>query len=323
MDLLSGLLDGPRAAEPFLLRVVMAPPWAMHIQDNAPLSLMAVTSGAAWIVPDGGEPAELAAGDVALVRGTSHYLVADSPSTPPQVIIHPGQVCTTPGGFDLADQMGLGLRTWGNIGTAGRAPSAPASDVPQSEACQMLVGVYERQPEVGARFISALPQLAVVKAAEHQSALVELLSRELTTDGPGQQIIINRLLDLLVITMARIVFERSEEATPGWYAAHDDPVVGPALAAIHEDPAHPWTVEKLAATGGTSRAAFAHRFKELVGESPIAFLTEWRVSIAADLLRSGDASVGAVATEVGYSTPYAFSSAFKRIKGVSPSRYRA
>ncbi len=318
MDLLSGLLDGPRAAEPFLLRVMMTPPWAMHIQDNAPLTLMAITSGTAWIVPDDGEPVELRAGDVALIRGTSHYLVADSPSTPPQVIIHPGQVCTTPGGFDLAEQMGMGLRTWGNVGAADRAPGSP-----ESEVCQMLVGVYERQPEVGARFIAALPQLAVVTAVEHQSALVELLSRELTTDGPGQQIILNRLLDLLVITMARIVFEHSEETTPGWYAAHDDPVVGPALAAIHEDPAHPWTVEKLAATGGTSRAAFAHRFKELVGESPIAFLTEWRVSIAADLLRSGDASVGAVATEVGYSTPYAFSSAFKRVKGVSPSRYRA
>jgi len=313
MDPLSGMLDGPRAAEPFLLRILLDPPWSMRIQDNAPLTLLAVTDGSAWVIADDGEATLVSAGDVALVRGTTHYLIADDPTTEPQVIVHPGQVCTSPGGYDLAEEMGIGLRTWGNTG----------GELKGSEhTCRMLVGVYETQPEVGARFVSSLPQLSVVAADEHQSPLVSILGQELTNDGPGQQVILNRLLDLLVISMARIVFARDEHLTPGWFRAQADPVIGPAVAAISEDPRHPWTVGELAARGGVSRAAFAHRFKHLVGESPIAFLTDWRVSVAADLLRSSDSTVAAVASQVGYSTPYAFSSAFKRVKGVSPTQYR-
>jgi len=288
----------------------------MRIQDEAPLSLMAVTDGAAWIAPDDGEPVRLEAGDVALVRGITPYLVADDPSTAPQVIIHPGQICTTPGGYDLAEEMGRRLRTWGNVDEMTEAGNPP------NDICRMLVGVYETQPEVGARFVSALPQLTVISADEHRSPLITILAGELTTEGPGQQVILNRLLDLLVISMARVVFERGDQSTPGWFRAQADPVVGPALTAISHDPRHPWTVGELATRSGMSRAAFAHRFKQLVGESPIAFLTDWRVSIAADLLRSTDSTVSQVADQVGYSTPYAFSSAFKRLRGVSPTNYR-
>ena len=94
------------------------------------------------------------------------------------------------------------------------------------------------------------------------------------------------------------------------------------LTAVYEDPSQPWTVASMAAHGGVSRAAFAHRFKELVGESPIAFLTDWRISLAADGLRSTDDTVAVIAAQVGYGTPYTFSTAFKRIKGISPSEYR-
>ena len=103
----------------------------MHIQDNAPLTLMAVTDGVAWIVPDGGEPVPLTAGDVALVRGTDHYRLADHPDTEPQVIIHPGQICTTLDGHDLAEEMGLGVRTWGNTAYGSKTAS------------HLLIGVYE------------------------------------------------------------------------------------------------------------------------------------------------------------------------------------
>lgn len=98
--------------------------------------------------------------------------------------------------------------------------------------------------------------------------------------------------------------------------------MGPALTAIHSDPARPWTVEKLAAVGGASRAAFARRFAEVVGQPPMTYLTEWRLDVAADLLRDGDATVASVARQVGYANPFALSVAFKRVRGVTPRQHR-
>jgi len=94
------------------------------------------------------------------------------------------------------------------------------------------------------------------------------------------------------------------------------------LKLIYNNPAHPWTVANLAAAVGCSRAVFARRFADQVGEPPIAFLTGWRLALAADLLRSSQATIGAVARQVGYSTPFALSSAFKRAYGVSPNTHR-
>jgi AraC-like DNA-binding protein len=111
-------------------------------------------------------------------------------------------------------------------------------------------------------------------------------------------------------------------SAPGWYRANSDPVVGPALRMLQNNPAHPWTVASLAAEAGASRAALARRFTDLVGEPPMAYLTEWRLTLAADLLLEPGATVGAVASQVGYGSPYALSTAFKRARGISPKQHR-
>jgi AraC-like DNA-binding protein len=94
------------------------------------------------------------------------------------------------------------------------------------------------------------------------------------------------------------------------------------LRLLHEDPARRWTVAELAAAAGVSRATFAARFSALVGEPPLGYLTTWRMTLAADLLRDAEATVAAVAREVGYTDAFAFSAAFKRVRGVSPSVWR-
>src|SRR5215203_4269843 len=109
MDAFAGLLDGPRAREAFLLRSIMDPPWSIRIHDEAPLTIVAMVHGDAWIVPEGGERSRLTAGDVAIIRGPDHYTVADDPATVPQVVIHPGQICMTPDGQHLAEAMHLGV----------------------------------------------------------------------------------------------------------------------------------------------------------------------------------------------------------------------
>jgi AraC-like DNA-binding protein len=117
-------------------------------------------------------------------------------------------------------------------------------------------------------------------------------------------------------------FDRDGQAPTWWHAEHD-PVVGPALRLIYNNPEHPWTVANLAAAVGCSRAVFARRFAEQVGEPPIAFLTGWRLALAADLLRASKATIASVAHQVGYGTPFALSGAFKRAYGVSPNVHRA
>ena len=133
---------------------------------------------------------------------------------------------------------------------------------------------------------------------------------------------LDRLLDLLLIAVLRAWFARPEAQAPGWYRAHGDPVVGPALRLLHNSPAEPWTVAGLAKEIGVSRAALARRFNELVGEPPMAYLTSWRITVAADLLREPGATVGSVAPQVGYGSSFALSTAFKRVRGVSPQEHR-
>ena len=141
-------------------------------------------------------------------------------------------------------------------------------------------------------------------------------------DDPGQSAVLDRLLDLLLITFLREWLARPEAEAPAWYRAQGDPIVGEALRMMYDRPDHSWTVASLAAEAGASRAALARRFHDLVGEPPMTFLTGWRVALAADLLREPDATVGSVAKRVGYGSPFALSTAFKRLRGVSPKEHR-
>lgn len=307
MDVLAGVLRGLRARDAFLLRTVMDPPWSILVRDAAPLSVTTVVRGEAWVVPDAGEPVPLGPGDVAVLRGPDPYTVADRPQTPPQVVIHPGQRCTTLGGQDLADVLTLGLRTWGT------RPDA---------ATALLTGTYAGSGAVGAGLLAALPPLLVLAAADGDLPVTALLAAELHRERPGQEVVLDRLLDLLVIAVLRDWFARPEARPPGWYRAAGDPVVGVAVRLVQGDPAHPWSVAGLAGAAGVSRAAFARRFTELVGEPPMAFVTNWRLAVAADLLRDTELTLTAVARRVGYGSPFALSAAFKRWCGVSPRAYR-
>ncbi|OKI27652.1 AraC family transcriptional regulator [Streptomyces sp. CB03911] len=307
MDALAGLLDGPRARGAFLLRSVLDPPWSLRIQDRAPLTLVQVERSEAWIVPDEGEPRRLRPGDIAVLRGPDPYTIADDPATEPQIVIHPGELSTTPDGRELCDDMDLGVRTWG--------------DKPDGSAV-LISGTYQLDGEVSRRLLAALPQVLVLPAEAWSSPLPALLAEEIGRDEPGQEVMLDRLLDLLLIAVLRAWFSRPEAGAPAWYRAQGDPVVGRALKLLDADPARPWTVALLAAETGVSRAALARRFTELVGEPPMAYLTGRRLSLAADLLCEPEATVGSVARRVGYGSAFALSTAFKRERGVSPQAHR-
>ncbi|MFC7932252.1 AraC family transcriptional regulator [Streptomyces cinereoruber] len=308
MDALAGLLDGPRAKGAFLLRMIMEPPWSVRVEDGAPLCLMCVTGGEAWVVPGTGAPVLLKPGDIAVVRGPEPYTVADAPGTPPHALAGPGGECTSLDGEPLDQSMRLGVRTWGN------APDGTAT---------VLVGTYRMDGEVGRRLLDALPGLLHLPADTWHCPLMPFLEEEVSRDEPGQSAVLDRVLDLLLISAVRAWFSRPGAEAPAWYRAMGDPVVGRALRLLQNDPAHPWTVASLAAKTGASRAALARRFTALVGEPPMAYLTGWRLALAADLLRGTDATVESVARQVGYGGAFALSAAFKRVRGLSPQEHRA
>lgn len=318
MDALADLLAGVRARSAAFCRTVLEPPWALRIADGSRLALVTVTRGHAWLVPDeerepevGGEPGvarpvRIDEGQVAVVKGPAPHVVADEVDTPPSVVVCPGNRLTTVDGTDLTEEF---LRTW-----AGR--ESPDSSV-------LVTGTYSVTGDVGARLLAALPAVALVRAADIASPVLDLLIAELDDPGAGQQAVLDRLLDLALVETVRTWLGGQHGDAPGWFRAQGDPVVGEALRLMHDEPGAPWTVAALAARTGVSRAAFARRFAELVGTPPMSYLADWRITVAADLLRGTDDTAEAIARTVGYANAFAFSAAFKRHRGISPRQHRA
>ncbi|MEU4009975.1 AraC family transcriptional regulator [Streptomyces pseudogriseolus] len=307
MDALTALLQGPRARGAFMIRACFDPPWAVRVEDRAPLTVMLLVRGDAWLLPDRGEPVRLRAGDLAVARGPAPYTCADDPGTAPQALILPGGRCHYPDGRPLNGSMDLGVRTWG--------------DRPDSRTV-LLIGTYQMRGEIGGRLLDALPPLLSLGADVWDCPLTPLLMQEVARDAPGQEVVLDRLLDLLVIAALRAWFARPEAEPPAWYAALSDPVVGTVLRLVQDDPARPWTVAGLAEKAGVSRAALARRFTRLVGEPPMSYLTGWRLALAADRLRDTDDTLAAIARQVGYGSAFALSTAFKRAFDVSPQEWR-
>jgi AraC-like DNA-binding protein len=307
MDALAGLLEGPRARGAFMIRACFDPPWAVRVEDRAPLTVMLLVRGEAVILPDSGEPVRLRPGDLAIARGPDPYTCADDPGTAPQALILPGAECRYPDGRELNGSMDLGVRTWGDRLDGGTV---------------LLIGTYLMDGEISNRLLDALPPLLSLTTDVWECPLTPLLMEEIVRDEPGQEVVLDRMLDLLVIAALRAWFSRPEAEAPAWYAALADPVVGRVLRLMQDDPAHPWTVASLAAKAGVSRAALARRFTGLVGEPVMTYLTGWRLALAADRLRQGDVTLEALARQVGYGSAFALSSAFKRGYGVSPQEFR-
>jgi AraC-like DNA-binding protein len=172
-----------------------------------------------------------------------------------------------------------------------------------------------------------LPPLILVKADQAQSlalhTTLSMLASETASSAPGSELLVNRLADMLFIHSIRAhIASHSEACKRGLLRAVFDPQIGAALKSMHEKLEHHWTVESLAAVSGMSRSALAVRFKDLVGETPLEYLTSWRMQKATRLLQKGDKKLFEVAKSVGYYSDASFSKAFKRAFGVAPREFR-
>lgn len=169
-----------------------------------------------------------------------------------------------------------------------------------------------------------LPPLIRVESSGAQSMLtwcIELMMAELRDGGPGSALIAQHLSHMMLVQALRLYLAQQPEGAVGWFAALADPRLVRAIAAMHEDPAFAWTLAALARQAGMSRSTFAERFRAKLGETPLGYLTRWRMMLAAERLTAGGSSIASVATAVGYAAEPAFSTAFKRIMGCSPRQY--
>ena len=308
MDPLVHLIDGPRARSAFTLRVVMSGAWGVHIRDGAALAVVVVTDGRVWLRREGAEPVLTGPGDVLLVRGPEPYVVSGGPDTAPTTVVHADQRCVGLDGEEVRLTMSHGVGTWGN--------DPEGTD-------RMIIGAYADTGEIGRLALSALPPLAVLPAGSVDASVVALLTREITTARVAQSALNDRLLDCLLVMAVRSWLEAHPDSAPSWLSARHDPVAARALDLVHERPHHPWTLDSLARECAVSRATLAARFQRAVGSPPMTYLRTWRLTLACDLLLAEPGlGLEPLAARVGYGSAFAFSAAFKKHLGTSPSAYR-
>jgi AraC-like DNA-binding protein len=297
VDALTDLLRDVRADRADVCRSFSSPPWSLAFTVTAPFTLVTAVCGETWLLVEDGTPVLMRRGAVGLIRGPLRFVLADDPATAPQIEV----------GHPDCKRWRVGTRTYG-LGSDGDT--------------LVITGSYSVDGGAAARLLNSLPAAFVVPCDDERCPTLDVLAGEVAKDQAGQDIVLERLLELLLVYALREWFDRPEANTPAWYRALGDETVGPALRAMHDVPERAWTVAELAARAGVSRAALARRFTALVGVPPLTYLTEWRMDVAADLLRKPDATIGSVARAVGYADGFTFSTAFKRVRGVRPSDHR-
>lgn len=205
-------------------------------------------------------------------------------------------------------------------------PQAGMAAKPQTAEAEveLICGAYElhEQQQGGGVIFDRLPSLIHVKRDERHEGmarLLELLAWELERGEPGAKTVISRLIDALLMYILRHWIERSCPSQLGWLKALRDPILARTLHLIHQHPERPWTIERLAVASGTSRATLARHFSAEVGVAPMTYLSERRLWRARQLLESSVMSLEEIAQQVGYSTAFSLSKAFKRRFGQAPT----
>jgi AraC-like DNA-binding protein len=304
VDALADVLSVTRISGSVLAHVHAHEPWGLDLTLANGAAFHAVTAGSVWLEVDG-EPAQrLMPGDVVLLPtpGLRHLLLSA-----------PG-VAARRYAADLKAEL---VTTSGDLVIPG--PGSPA---------RFLCAGFSYDNEFAHPLLSLLPPVLHVSPADEgpetplQSTL-RLLMGELSRHQIGSEAAVERLIEVLFVHVIRSWLDKSADSTPpSWLTGLRDAVVARALGLIHGEPERAWTIGELAAAVHVSRSTLVRRFTDLVGQPPAAYLTRWRIELAARLLRESDQPVGRISHLVGYTSEFAFSRAFSKHRGEPPGRYR-
>ncbi|MFC7246008.1 AraC family transcriptional regulator [Catellatospora aurea] len=270
--------------------------WALRFDPPSGVKFNAVRRGNCLLWLDGeAEPVVLAEGDCFLLTKPLGFTLASDRQTPPQ-----------PAGPLFASAVDGVAR------------------VGADEQVNLIGGAFAFTARAGSLLLDSLPPLIHVRATDAEATTahwaIDQIDAELRTAQLGGTLVAEHLAMVLLIRILRL--HLSHNGGTGWLAGLADPVLVHALRAIHARPAHPWTVAALARTVAVSRSTLAARFKKVIGQGPLEYLTGWRIELAADRIRRGDETLASIARTVGYSSESALSVAFKRVTGMTPRTYR-
>jgi AraC-like DNA-binding protein len=298
MDLLSSVLRELRFESAGYRWLELGTPFRMGFDQPGLRGVHIVARGQCELVLPDGTIDRLTAGDLVIFpRGDAHVLRSPGADRG-----------STVSGFDLAMRTpGTRLRAGGPTVDAVVVCGAFVVGEPDHPALRGLPRTIHLPGDTG-------------RPPHGLAPLVDAITAEAFDGGPGSDLVMARLSDALLIRALR--HHSGTVAQPGWLAGLRDPYVAVALAAVHAEPARPWTLAGLAGTAGLSRAAFAARFTDRVGEPPMRYLLSLRMQRAKTLLQNERTTVAVVAAQVGYHSDVAFAAAFKRALGTSPGAYR-
>jgi AraC-like DNA-binding protein len=305
MDVLSNVLNVTQLATHVIGTREFQPPFGINVHMHGHSAVHIVRRGSCWLRRPNAEPIRLNAGDIVLLaNGEPHSIGSD----------RDGAFVEDYGDAIARAQSGV------------VPPKSGVVDTTQESAVLQCAG-YSFSQEEAHPLLTILPSIIRIPADAAAAdvdlqTLVRLLTQEATRRESGNELVLPRLIDCLFVYILRSWLREQPEGTGGWLGALRDTQIRKALTFIHEAPQHPWTVESLAKSVAMSRAAFARRFTELVGEPPLAYVTRWRMDLAAKLLRESRDPVARIAGKVGYISETAFAKAFRRRRNMAPGRYR-
>lgn len=315
MDVLSEVLRVVRLQGALFYNGEFSSPWSVYAAGSDALaryfgteseSLIVyhlLTEGRASVRLECGDRLSLEAGDIVIIPHGDRHIVENGPATP-----------TIDDGAHLADILSQGLKRW-RVGGGG-------------EVTRFVCGYIACDPRLGQAFLSGLPPLFKVSMRTHPSGAWLENSIRFFVDQedmvqPGSEAVLAKLSEVLFVETLRAWIAQLQSHQTGWLAGARDPEVGKVLALMHRSPAQPWTIASLAREAGMSRSVLAERFRHYLDQTPMAYLTRWRLQLGAQMLTSTNNPVLQIAAEVGYESEAAFNRAFKREFEVPPARFRS
>ena len=314
MDVLSEVLRVVRLEGALFFNAEFSAPWCIsephstaivpHLSPEAGHLILYhyLTEGRAYAWLPGGRREELNAGDVVVFpHGDPHLMGNGSPEKPVDAVQTFAKTLTD----------GLKLVRFGGGG----------------ETTKFVCGYMVCEPRLSDVFLSGLPKMLKVNVAGEPSGQwlensIRFMVGDVNGSNAGSGLVLSKLSEVLFVETIRRYINALPTDQIGWLAGARDQVIGHALSLLHKDPAHSWTISELARGVGLSRTRLAERFHHFLGQSPMAYLTHWRLKLGAEILQSTEESVAGVAAAVGYGSEASFNRAFKREFDCPPAQFR-